>query len=165
MTKSIVNVDYFKVHENKDGTVDKTKTDLYLHLVNKNDNSVITSSEVLRLVDQNIEQLDELFKEFNVLDTQSEALVLKAEFGDRTQVVIWLGMVNFVTGVLLIIVTSYCLSQRKKYRRQLKAARVNAYGKFFEFYLQKILILTFSSSRFRQNSNCSSCAKHQQAQL
>lgn len=117
------------MHENKDGTVDRTKTDLYLHLVNKNDNSVIEVSEVLRLVDQNIEQLDELFKEFNVLDTQaSEALVLQAELGNHTQAIIWLVMVNLIMGALLIIVITLCLSQRTNYRRELKAARVNAYG-------------------------------------
>ena len=124
-----MNVDDFKVHENKDGTVDRTKTDLYLHLVNKNDNSIIEVSEVLRLVDQNIEQLDVLFKEFNVLDTQaSEALVLQAEFGNA-QMIIWLVMINLAMGALLIIVITLCLSQRTNYRRELKAARVNAYGK------------------------------------
>jgi carbonic anhydrase len=58
----IVNIDDFKVHENKDGSVDKTKTDLYLHLVNRNDNSILEVSDVLKLVDLNIERLDELFK-------------------------------------------------------------------------------------------------------
>lgn len=117
------------MHENKDGTVDRTKTDLYLHLVNKNDNSVIEVPEVLRLVDQNIEQLDELFKEFNVLDTQaSEALVLQAELGNHFQAIIWLVMINLIMGALLIIIITLCLSQRTNYRRELKAARVNAYG-------------------------------------
>lgn len=117
------------MHENKDGTVDRTKTDLYLHLVSKKDNSIIEVSEVLRLVDQNIEQLDELFKEFNVLDTQaSEALVLQAEFGNA-QMIIWLVMINLIMGALLIIVITLCLSQRTNYRRELKAARITAYGK------------------------------------
>lgn len=62
MTNSIVNIDDFKIHENKDGSVDKTKTDLYLHLVNKKDNSIIEVSDVLRMVDENIEKLDDLFK-------------------------------------------------------------------------------------------------------
>lgn len=124
------------MHENKDGTVDRTKTDLYLHLVNKNDNSVIEVSEVLRLVDQNIEQLDELFKEFNVLDTQaSEALVLQAELGNHTQAIIWLVMINLIMGALLIIVITLCLSQRTNYRRELKAARVNSYGEQICFCL------------------------------
>lgn len=62
VTDAIVNVDDFKVHENKDGSVDKTKTDLYMHLVDPIDNSILEVDEVLRLIDQNIEKLDYLFK-------------------------------------------------------------------------------------------------------
>lgn len=62
VTNAIVNVDDFKVHENKDGSVDKTKTDLYMHLVDRKDNSILEVDEVLRLIDQNIEKLDYLFK-------------------------------------------------------------------------------------------------------
>lgn len=62
VTGAIVNVDEYKVHENHDGSVDKTKTDLYLHFVNKRDNSIMEVGDVLRLVDQNIESLDTLFK-------------------------------------------------------------------------------------------------------
>lgn len=62
VTNAIVNIDDFKIHENKDGSVDKTKTDLYLHLVDKTDNSILEVADVLKLVDQNIEKLDELFK-------------------------------------------------------------------------------------------------------
>lgn len=62
VTNTIVNVDYFKIHENKDGSVDKTKTDLYMHLVDKRDNSIFEVADVLRLIDQNVEKLDILFK-------------------------------------------------------------------------------------------------------
>nr|CAH7762920.1 unnamed protein product [Callosobruchus chinensis] len=62
VTGAIVNVDEFRVHANHDGTVDKTRTDLYLHLVDRNDNSILEVEEVLRLVDQNTEKLDPLFK-------------------------------------------------------------------------------------------------------
>lgn len=58
------------MHENKDGRVDKTRSDLYLHFVNPNDNSIMDVSNVLRLIDENIELLDDLFKvrlTFNVL--------------------------------------------------------------------------------------------------
>lgn len=61
---SVVNIDDLRVHENKDGSVDNTKTDLYLHLVNGEDHSVLEVDQVLRIVDKNIEQLDELFKVF-----------------------------------------------------------------------------------------------------
>lgn len=61
-----MNVDEFKVHANQDGSVDKTRTDLYLHLVNKKDHSILEVSDVLKLVDQNIEKLDTLFKVISV---------------------------------------------------------------------------------------------------
>lgn len=57
-----MNVDEFRVHANHDGTVDKTRTDLYLHLVDRRDNSILEVADVLRLVDQNTEKLDSLFK-------------------------------------------------------------------------------------------------------
>lgn len=68
VTDAIVNVDDFKIHENRDGSVDKTKTDLYLHLVNKRDNSIVEVPDVLRLIDQNVEKLDFLFKVRNLVN-------------------------------------------------------------------------------------------------
>ena len=51
-----------KVHSNEDGQLDKTRTDTYLHFVNAKDNSVMEVDVVLRLIDANIESLDQLFK-------------------------------------------------------------------------------------------------------
>lgn len=62
VTGSIVNIDEFRIHTNSDGTVDKTRTDLYLHLVDRKDNSILEVEEVLKLVDKNTEKLDTLFK-------------------------------------------------------------------------------------------------------
>ncbi|KAJ1522204.1 hypothetical protein ONE63_002512 [Megalurothrips usitatus] len=127
VTGAIVNVDEYKVHENHDGSVDKTKTDLYLHFVNKRDNSIMEVGDVLRLVDQNIESLDTLFKEFNVLDTMpAEAIPLKAEA--EQLVWVWLVSSTVLLGMLLLLVLSICLSQRASYQRQLKAATATAFG-------------------------------------
>ncbi|GLH04217.1 Cadherin-87A [Gryllus bimaculatus] len=127
VTGAIVNVDEYKIHENHDGSVDKTKTDLYIHLVNRDDNSIMEVTDVLRLVDENIELLDALFKEFNVLDTQpAEALALKAD--TEGLMMIWLVGTTIFLGLLLILVLSICLSQRARYKRQLKAATVAAFG-------------------------------------
>lgn len=52
----------FKFHLNKDGSVDKTKTDFFIHLVEPEKNVVLDAPEALRLIDLNIEELDELFK-------------------------------------------------------------------------------------------------------
>ena len=42
--------------------MDKTKTDLYVHLVDRKDNSILEVLDVLRMIDQNVEKLDGLFK-------------------------------------------------------------------------------------------------------
>jgi cadherin 23 len=78
VTGAIVNVDEFRVHANHDGSIDKTRTDLYLHLVDRRDNSIIEVDEVLRLVDQNTEKLDGLFKVEKKLRTRGHQF--NAEF-------------------------------------------------------------------------------------
>ncbi|XP_018347185.1 PREDICTED: cadherin-23 [Trachymyrmex septentrionalis] len=127
VTSAIINVDEYKVHENQDGSVDRTKTDLYLHLVNRQDNSILEVSEVLELVDRNIEKLDNLFKEFNVLDTQpakSEPIIQYEQAGTT----FWLLTLTLFLGALLILCVALCLSQRASFRRQLKAANASPFG-------------------------------------
>lgn len=129
VTDSVVNVDDLRVHENKDGSVDNTKTDLYLHLVNGEDHSVLEVEQVLKLVDKNIEQLDDLFKEFNVLDTQpAEYQPLTAETLSSNQTVFWLVWTTLFLTVLLVLTVMMCLSQRADYVRRLKAATATAYS-------------------------------------
>ncbi|KAL2733633.1 cadherin-23 [Vespula maculifrons] len=127
VTGAIVNVDEYKIHENHDGSVDRTKTDLYLHLVNRRDNSILEVSEVLELVDRNIEKLDNLFKEFNVLDTQpaqSQPIVQYEQAGTT----FWLLTLTLFLGALLILCIALCLSQRASFQRQLKAANASSFG-------------------------------------
>ena len=64
VTESIVNVDAFETHDN-----DRTKTDVLLHFVDPRDNSVMDVREILKIIDYRTEQLDPLFREFNVLHT------------------------------------------------------------------------------------------------
>ncbi|KAL0831494.1 hypothetical protein ABMA28_002291 [Loxostege sticticalis] len=129
VTDAVVNVDDLRVHENKDGSVDNTKTDLYLHLVNGEDHSVLEVQQVLKIVDKNIEQLDDLFKEFNVLDTQpAEYQPLTAETLSSNQTVFWLVWSTLFLGVLLVLSLLTCLSQRADYLRRLKAATATAYS-------------------------------------
>ncbi|XP_015840656.1 cadherin-23 isoform X2 [Tribolium castaneum] len=126
VTGAIVNVDEFRVHANHDGSVDKTRTDLYLHLVDRRDNSIIEVDEVLRLVDQNTEKLDELFKEFNVLDTQPGGpLALKAAKSANTT--FWLTAATLFLLLLLLLCLALCINQRQTYHRKLKAATATAY--------------------------------------
>ena len=75
-TGSIVNVDQFKVHVNGDGSVDKTKTDVLLHFVHPDNNTVMEVSDILRTIDYKTRDLDPFFKEFNVLLTEGSASYL-----------------------------------------------------------------------------------------
>ncbi|XP_043267778.1 cadherin-23 [Venturia canescens] len=127
VTGAIVNVDEYKVHENQDGSVDRTRTDLYLHLVNRRDNSILEVSEVLEIVDRNIEKLDNLFKDFNVLDTQpaQSQQIMQYEQAGTT---FWLLALTLFLGALLVLCMALCLSQRASFRRQLKAANATPFG-------------------------------------
>ncbi|XP_046672662.1 cadherin-23 isoform X2 [Homalodisca vitripennis] len=129
VTGAIVNVDEVKVHETMDGRVDKTRSDLYLHFVDRSDHSIMDVSRVLRVVDQSIEHLDSLFKEFNVLDTQAaEAVALVHARTPDSVVWLWLVGTTVFLGLMLVVVISICLSQRASYKRQLKAATITAFG-------------------------------------
>ena len=140
VTGAIVNADAsFKYHENLDGSVDKTKTDFYIHLVHPQQNAVLEAEEILKLIDLNIEEFDPIFKEFNVLDTQKSALPVGAttltKGGEETKnlfLVYSTGTALFLA-LLLLVVISLCFAQRSKYQRQLKAASANAYGSYFNF--------------------------------
>ncbi|XP_044756938.1 cadherin-23 [Coccinella septempunctata] len=126
VTGAIVNIDEFRVHANHDGTVDKTRTDLYLHLVDKTDNSILEVEEVLRLVDQNTEKLDSLFKDFNVLDTQPGGVLALKSF-QAVNTTFWLTASSMFLLLLLCLCLALCLNQRQRYHRKLKAATATAY--------------------------------------
>ncbi|XP_033230917.1 cadherin-23 isoform X2 [Belonocnema kinseyi] len=127
VTGAIVNVDEYKIHENQDGSVDRTRTDLYLHLVDRQDNSILEVSEVLEIIDRNIEKLDNLFKDFNVLDTQpaqAQAIIQYEQSGTT----FWLLALTLFLGALLILCIALCLSQRASFQRKLKAANATPFG-------------------------------------
>ena len=128
VTDAIVNVDDFKVHETPEGNVDKTKTDVYLHLVNPQDNSVMEVSEVLKLIDYRTEELDEVFREFDVLNTEGVDPTFVRTASTETVMLYWLFGICLFLIMLLIIVLCICMHQRKKYNRKLRAATTSAFG-------------------------------------
>lgn len=129
ITTSIVNVDQIKVHENFDGTIDKTKTDVLLHFVNPEDNTIIEAGEVIQALDYNTEQLDPFFKEYNVLQTEAVAASqLSEKSSPEMMVILWLVGVIVFLSVTLIVVICICLSQNYRYNRKLRAATTAAFG-------------------------------------
>uniref|UniRef100_T1KWL6 Cadherin domain-containing protein n=2 Tax=Tetranychus urticae TaxID=32264 RepID=T1KWL6_TETUR len=127
ITGAIVNVDNYKFHSNGDGIVDKLKTDLYLHFVDPNDNSIMDVNNVLKLIDKNIDYLDQLYKDFNVLvsePSQNREEVLT--FDDQLKACL-ISSTAFLS-LLLMLVTCLCINQRNRYERRLKAATATAFG-------------------------------------
>ncbi|TRY71883.1 hypothetical protein TCAL_08438 [Tigriopus californicus] len=122
VTGAIVNADGFKVHENSDGTVDKTKTDVLLHFVNPSDNSVLEVVDVLRLIDYRTEELVNIFREFNVINTEGVDPNFVRSAALVHPMMSWvMGLCVFLT-ILLVVVLILCCCQRERYNRKLRAA-------------------------------------------
>ena len=96
---------------------------------NSSDNTVMEVSEVLKIIDLKTEELDPVFREFNVLHTEgarrrSSRLVssLSGIQSTETVVILWLaGLCAFLSAILVLVVC-LCLRQRSKYLRKLRAA-------------------------------------------
>lgn len=85
-------------------------------------------------------------QEFNVLDTQASELVQTAEMDELSVNIIWLFVTNILLGALLIVVIGLSISQRLSYRRQLRAAKIAAFGKCFSLESSQNTLLTLDSS-------------------
>lgn len=125
-TNAIVNIDSYKYHENKDGSVDRTKIDVLAHFVQSDDNSVMSIETVTRLLDKNIINLNTLFQDYNVIE--GKPAVMPEESGPEELLIAWLIGSTACLAILLIFSISFCVAQRSRYRRQLKAATVIAFG-------------------------------------
>ncbi|XP_076365612.1 cadherin-23-like isoform X2 [Tachypleus tridentatus] len=126
ITGAVVNVDECKFHENPDGSIEKKKSDLYLHFVNQRNNSIMDVDTVLSLIDKNSEFLDELFKEFKVLYTQAVKSGSLLNVTDARIKICLIGVVT-VLAITLIVVISICITQRCRYERQLNATTTAAF--------------------------------------
>ena len=127
-TGAIVNVDHLKVHGNQDGSVDKTKTDVLLHFVHPDNNTVMDVHDILRRLDYKTSELDPFFKTFNVLRTESSSNYLPLTNKPKDTVIIsWLVGVCIFIIIILILIISLCLSQRSRYIRKLKAVTTQSY--------------------------------------
>lgn len=79
------------------------------------------------------------------MDTQPAEALLLAGQARSGNMFVWLVFANLFIGVLLIVVLVLCLSQRTSYKRQLRAARVNSYGRtnYLFNFCSKVIYLFF----------------------
>ncbi|QQP36224.1 Putative LOC100748423, partial [Caligus rogercresseyi] len=123
VTGALVNVDALLVHKDEQGLLDRTKTDVLLHFVDPESNSVFDVSRVLKVIDYKTEELDDIFKDFNVLYTDGVEPTFEFQrsgFASETQ--LWLIGLLALVCVLLFLVICMCLRQKHKFRRRLRAA-------------------------------------------
>lgn len=114
-----------------------------MHFVNPRDNSVMDVGEILRIIDYRTEMLDPLFREFNVLNTvrfenpfigkqheiiqklfqdgNEQAFLVKAATSE-TVIILWMAGIIVFLCLILAILLSLCIHQKRKFARRLKAA-------------------------------------------
>ena len=80
--------------------------------------------DVLRMIDYKTEELDNIFKEFNVLHTEGVDPSFIKAMGHETVVILWLTGINVFQALLIILIVSLCFNQKQKYKRRLKAATI-----------------------------------------
>ncbi|GAA6091168.1 cadherin-23 isoform X1, partial [Tachysurus ichikawai] len=70
ITGAIVNMDDVQFHVDKKGRVNFAQTDVLIHVVNKQTNRILDVERVIQMIDENKEQLRNLFRNYNILDVQ-----------------------------------------------------------------------------------------------
>ena len=76
------------------------------------------------MIDYKTEELDPIFKEFNVLHTERVDPTFVKAMSDDTVIILWLIGFNVFQGLLIILILTLCYNQRAKYKRRLKAATI-----------------------------------------
>ena len=114
VTGAVVNADAFKVHQNRDGSMDKTKTDVLLHFVDPGDNKVMEADDVLKLVDYRTEELAEAFKQYDVLYTEGVDPTFVRSASVEDVLVYSLAALSLFLALLLMFIVCLCLKQRQK---------------------------------------------------
>uniref|UniRef100_A0A8C4F1B8 Cadherin-23 n=1 Tax=Dicentrarchus labrax TaxID=13489 RepID=A0A8C4F1B8_DICLA len=70
ITGAIVNLDDIQFHVDKKGRVNYAQTDMLIHVVNNQTNTILDVERVIQMIDENKEQLRNLFRKYNVVDVQ-----------------------------------------------------------------------------------------------
>ncbi|NWS37863.1 CAD23 protein, partial [Probosciger aterrimus] len=126
ITGAIVNTDDVQFHVDKKGRVNFAQTELLIHVVNRETNRILDVERVIQMIDENKEQLRNLFRNYNVLDVQP---AITAQAPDDLSVlqmaIIVLAILLFLAAMLFILMNWY---YRTVHKRKLKAIVAGSTG-------------------------------------
>ncbi|KAL2082877.1 hypothetical protein ACEWY4_020650 [Coilia grayii] len=108
ITGAIVNTDDVQYHVTKKGRVEFDRTDVLIHVVNKQTNRILDVERVIQMIDENQEQLRNLFRNYNVMDVQP-AVKSRApdDLTTLQMAVIILAVLLFLAAMLFIFMNWY----------------------------------------------------------
>ncbi|KAG9344450.1 hypothetical protein JZ751_011120 [Albula glossodonta] len=126
ITGAIVNTDDVQFHVDKKGRVNFAQTDVLIHVVNRQTNRILDVERVIQMIDENKEQLRNLFRNYNILDVQP-AVSGKApdDLTTLQMAIIILAVLLFLAAMLFIFMNWY---YRTVHKRKLKAIVAGSTG-------------------------------------
>ncbi|XP_072533494.1 cadherin-23 [Salminus brasiliensis] len=126
ITGAIVNMDDVQFHVDKKGRVNFAQTDVLIHVVNKQSNRILDVERVIQMIDENKEQLRNLFRNYNVLDVQPAVSGRAPDDLTTLQMaIIILAVLLFLAAMLFIFMNWY---YRTVHKRKLKAIVAGSTG-------------------------------------
>ncbi|NXN93926.1 CAD23 protein, partial [Rhinopomastus cyanomelas] len=126
ITGAIVNTDDVQFHVDKKGRVNFAQTELLIHVVNKETNRILDVERVIQMIDENKEQLRNLFRNYNVLDVQPAITArVPDDLSALQMVIIVLAILLFLAAMLFILMNWY---YRTVHKRKLKAIVAGSTG-------------------------------------
>ncbi|KAM4636899.1 cadherin-23 [Discoglossus pictus] len=126
ITGAIVNTDDVQFHVDKKGRVNFAQTDMLIHVVNRDTNRILDVERVIQMIDENKEQLRNLFRNYNVMDVQPATAARAPEDLSTLQMaIIILAILLFLAAMLFILMNWYYQTVHK---RKLKAIVAGSTG-------------------------------------
>uniref|UniRef100_UPI00398F0386 cadherin-23 n=1 Tax=Pristiophorus japonicus TaxID=55135 RepID=UPI00398F0386 len=126
ITGAIVNTDDVQFHVDQKGRVNFAQTDVLIHVVNRETNRILDVERVIQMIDENKEQLRNLFRNYNILDVQPAVTTRPANDMTSLQMaIIILAVLLFLATMLFIFMNWY---YRTVHKRKLKAIVAGSTG-------------------------------------
>ncbi|XP_049455634.1 cadherin-23 isoform X4 [Epinephelus fuscoguttatus] len=126
ITGAIVNLDDIQFHVDKKGRVNYAQTDMLIHVVNNQTNTILDVDRVIQMIDENKEQLRNLFRKYNVVDVQPAVSdKLPDDITTLQLVIIILAVLLCLAGILFVTMNWH---YRRVHQRKLKAIVAGSTG-------------------------------------